>query len=50
MYGNNYRERFIRTEDSNNIPDQNNLVNAIENLRKEEVKRYNKYSFTKLVF
>ena len=37
MYGNNYRERFIRTEDINESNNQNNLINAIENLRKDKV-------------
>jgi hypothetical protein len=40
MNANNYRERFIRPEvqeyDSNNR-NENNLVNALENLRKEQV-------------
>ncbi len=37
MYGNNYRERFIRTGDLNESNNQNNLENAIENLRKDKV-------------
>ena len=37
MYGNNYRERFIRPGDLNESNNQNNLENAIENLRKDKV-------------
>jgi len=37
MYGNNYRERFIGTDDINDSNNQNNLINAIENLRKDKV-------------